>query len=113
MHTDYEAYSLGYCCRRFVINIPEEESRDPIRIFFQIELAHWFYLDFYCPENPKLRSCSIKEFSTQNILFENKEGISVADCLKIWRTFVMYMFLLISSHRQIVAAIYVPWIMLS
>ena len=28
--------------------MPEEERTDLIRIFFQIEIAHWFYLDFYC-----------------------------------------------------------------
>lgn len=33
---------------RFIINVPEEERTDLIRIFFQIEIAHWFYLDFYC-----------------------------------------------------------------
>lgn len=49
---------------RFIINIPEEERKDHIRICFQIELAHWFYLDFYCNEdNPKLKSCGMKEFT--------------------------------------------------
>ncbi len=33
---------------RFIINVPDEERSDMIRLFFQIELAHWFYLDFYC-----------------------------------------------------------------
>ena len=32
---------------RFIINIPEEERKDLIRICFQIELAHWFYVDEY------------------------------------------------------------------
>ena len=31
--------------------MPEEERSDLIRIFFQIEIAHWFYLDFYCDSN--------------------------------------------------------------
>lgn len=48
---------------RFIINIPEGERTDPIRLFFQIELAHWFYLDFHRTENPKLRQCGMKEFS--------------------------------------------------
>ncbi|CAN7984768.1 unnamed protein product [Ixodes hexagonus] len=48
---------------RFIINIPEEERRDPIRLCFQIELAFWFYLDFYCPEDSTLRPCSMKEFT--------------------------------------------------
>jgi len=60
------------CCSRFVINVPEEESRDPVRLLFQVELAHWFYLDFYCPENPELRTCGIKEFAIQDILFSLK-----------------------------------------
>ncbi|XP_011499101.1 PREDICTED: m7GpppN-mRNA hydrolase [Ceratosolen solmsi marchali] len=50
---------------RFIINIPEEERKDHIRICFQIELAHWFYLDFYCTEeDSKLKSCGMKEFTT-------------------------------------------------
>lgn len=48
---------------RFIINIPEEERKDVIRICFQIELAHWFYLDFYCHEKPYLKQCGMKEFA--------------------------------------------------
>ncbi|CAN8015026.1 hypothetical protein HPB47_007526 [Ixodes persulcatus] len=48
---------------RFIINIPEEERRDPIRLCFQIELAFWFYLDFHCPEDPALRPCTMREFT--------------------------------------------------
>ncbi|ODN03776.1 m7GpppN-mRNA hydrolase [Orchesella cincta] len=35
---------------RFLLNIPKEEKFDPIRVCFQIELAHWFFVDFYCGE---------------------------------------------------------------
>lgn len=42
---------LSDLCSRFIINVPEEERNDLIRIFFQIEIAHWFYLDFYCESN--------------------------------------------------------------
>lgn len=52
---------------RFIINIPEGERKDPIRLFFQIELAHWFYLDFHRTENSGLKSCGMKEF-TKHIL---------------------------------------------
>lgn len=58
-------YVLDDLCSRFIINIPEEERQDLIRIFFQIELAHWFYLDFYCAENQELKTCGIKDFSAQ------------------------------------------------
>ena len=59
------AFILDDLCSRFIINIPEEERTDLIRIFFQIELAHWFYLDFYCQDNIDLKACGIKEFSKQ------------------------------------------------
>ena len=55
----------GFFFSRFIINIPEEHRHDLIRIFFQIELAHWFYLDFYCQDNPDLKASGIKEFSKQ------------------------------------------------
>ncbi len=51
---------------RFIINIPEEGRKDMIRIFFQIENAHWFYLDFYCKGNPELKPLGIKEFSARS-----------------------------------------------
>lgn len=50
---------------RFIINIPEDERKNMVRICFQIEIAHWFYLDFYCTEeNTHLKPCSMKEFTT-------------------------------------------------
>lgn len=49
---------------RFIINVPMKERSDIIRICFQIELAHWFYLDFYCSaEDEKLIPCGIKQFA--------------------------------------------------
>lgn len=54
---------LDDLCSRFIINIPEEERKDPIRLCFQVELAFWFYLDFYCPENPMYPQCTMKEFT--------------------------------------------------
>lgn len=51
---------------RFIINVPEGQRDDLIRICFQIELAHWFYIDEYAT-NPKykplkLRECFYREF---------------------------------------------------
>ena len=49
---------------RFIINVPVEERSDFIRICFQIELAHWFFLDFYCSaEDTILVPCGIKQFA--------------------------------------------------
>lgn len=50
-------------CSRFIINIPADERKNIVRICFQIEIAHWFYLDFYCTENPQLKTCTMKEFT--------------------------------------------------
>ncbi|MEQ2303134.1 mRNA-decapping enzyme subunit 2 [Ameca splendens] len=37
---------LDDLCSRFILHIPSEERDNAIRVCFQIELAHWFYLDF-------------------------------------------------------------------
>lgn len=48
---------------RFVLNMPSEEQEDPIRICFQIEIAHWFYNDFYCVTFPVLPKLKLKAFA--------------------------------------------------
>lgn len=54
---------------RFLINIPEEERKDIVRLCFQIEAAHWFYVDFHRQEQPNLPPCGLKDFTKINILF--------------------------------------------
>jgi len=49
---------LSDLCSRFIINVPEEDRNDLIRVFFQIEIAHWFYLDFYCDDSTYSSSSS-------------------------------------------------------
>lgn len=56
---------LDDLCCRFIINIPEEERSNHVRIFFQIELAYWFYLDFFCQDDPTLKPLGMREFSRQ------------------------------------------------
>jgi len=77
---------------RFIINVPEEERKDVIRICFQIELAHWFYLDFYCPENTMLKPCGIREFA--KIIFNHvpslkEHAIRVDEIVNQWREYKM------------------------
>ncbi|XP_064607984.1 m7GpppN-mRNA hydrolase-like [Liolophura sinensis] len=86
------AYVLDDLCSRFIINIPEEERQDLVRIFFQIELAHWFYLDFYCAETPELRACGIKDFSAQvfrHCAFLSSYADDVDKRLADWKTYKM------------------------
>lgn len=59
---------------RFIINVPVEERENLIRICFQMELAHWFYLDFYCAENK--HKCGIKQFAQQMFKVRNSAVIS-------------------------------------
>ncbi|EZA53268.1 mRNA-decapping enzyme [Ooceraea biroi] len=76
---------------RFIINVPEEERKDLVRICFQIELAHWFYLDFYCTEeNPKLKSCNMKDFAThifQHIPFLKPHVQRIDAVLEEWKEY--------------------------
>lgn len=55
---------LDDLCSRFIINLPPEDRGNLVRICFQIELAHWFYLDYYCTdESARLNPCGIREFA--------------------------------------------------
>ncbi|XP_005108319.1 m7GpppN-mRNA hydrolase [Aplysia californica] len=57
------AYVLNDLSSRFIINTRPEEVKSIIRIFFHIETAYWFYLDFHCVENAQLKECTMREFS--------------------------------------------------
>lgn len=59
---------------RFVVNIPSEEFSSLERVYFQIEAAHWFYLDFYCEMDHSLTRHNLKRFS--------KLMIYQVDCLR-------------------------------
>ena len=48
---------------RFIINSRPEEIHSTARLFFLIENAFWFYLDFHRVENPRLKDCQMKEFA--------------------------------------------------
>ena len=40
-----------------------EEKDDLIRLMFQVELAHWFYIDFHRVENPSLPEMRLPQFT--------------------------------------------------
>lgn len=71
--------------------MPEEERKDLVRICFQIELAHWFYLDFYCAEeNSKLKSCGMKEFAAhifRHIPFLKAHVSRIDSVIEQWREY--------------------------
>ncbi|MFH4975263.1 hypothetical protein AB6A40_001972 [Gnathostoma spinigerum] len=85
---------LDDICFRFLINIPDEEKRNVIRICFQLELAHWFYIDFYCKStdevNTKCVSVGLRDFIRQ--VFHRCEFLSdfadrVDEVIDEWREY--------------------------
>lgn len=72
---------------------PEEELSDLIRLFFQIELAHWFFLDFYCTQDENsVYSCGIKQFAQhvfEHIPFLNHHVRNLNTILEEWRSYKM------------------------
>ncbi|XP_077989029.1 m7GpppN-mRNA hydrolase-like [Glandiceps talaboti] len=79
-------------CSRFLINIPGEEKADLVRVCFQIELAHWFYLDFYRQENPALPACGIRDFATvvfRHCPYLNRYEENVDEIIKQWKGYKM------------------------
>ncbi|XP_075163981.1 decapping mRNA 2 isoform X2 [Haematobia irritans] len=77
---------------RFIINVPDMELSNLIRICFQIELAHWFYLDFFCAseDDNKLQTCGIKTFAMQlfqHIPFLHQHLSSIDQILEDWKNY--------------------------
>eukprot|EP00095_Tigriopus_kingsejongensis_P011353 maker-scaffold383_size189472-snap-gene-0.40 protein:Tk11353 transcript:maker-scaffold383_size189472-snap-gene-0.40-mRNA-1 annotation:"mrna-decapping enzyme 2" len=80
---------------RFIINVPEVEQNDLVRICFQIELAHWFYIDEYVEDSnnkykPKLRTCTIRDFAEhmfRHIGFLKGYADSIDVVLNDWRNY--------------------------
>ncbi|CAO1414610.1 unnamed protein product [Diamesa serratosioi] len=75
---------------KFLINLPEEEKNDLIRLFFQIELAHWFFLDFHCTQEESIQPCGIKQFALsvfQHIPSFNKHSANLDFILEEWRVY--------------------------
>ena len=54
--------ALDDLCSRFLINLPARSKRNMIRLGFEIELAHWYYLDCYRSLHPEWPMYKIKEF---------------------------------------------------
>ena len=54
---------LDDLCGRFIVNLPADERNDFISLLFHIELAQWFYIDFYCTDKTLgCKECTFSEF---------------------------------------------------
>ncbi|XP_040275586.1 m7GpppN-mRNA hydrolase [Bufo bufo] len=77
---------------RFILHIPSEERDNAIRVCFQIELAHWFYLDFCMQNFPGLPQCGIRDFAKavfQHCPFLLPNGEDVQRVLDEWKEYKM------------------------
>ncbi|CAH2008018.1 unnamed protein product [Acanthoscelides obtectus] len=75
---------------RFIIYVPESAKQNLIRICFQIELAHWFYLDFYVGNDSRLKACSIYEFAAhvfQHVPCLKSESHKLNQILQEWKDY--------------------------
>ncbi|GJQ74389.1 putative manganese ion binding protein [Trypoxylus dichotomus] len=75
---------------RFIINVPESAKQNLIRICFQIELAYWYYLDFYVSNESRLRGCTFKEFAAhvfQHLPFLQLHYGRLDNILEEWRDY--------------------------
>ncbi|XP_051906090.1 m7GpppN-mRNA hydrolase isoform X1 [Hippocampus zosterae] len=83
---------LDDLCSRFILHIPSEERDNAIRVCFQIELAHWFYLDFCKPNTPAAPHCGIRDFAKavfQHCPFLLPHGEDVQKVLDQWKEYKM------------------------
>ncbi|KAM7320255.1 m7GpppN-mRNA hydrolase [Alexandromys fortis] len=83
---------LDDLCSRFILHIPSEERDNAIRVCFQIELAHWFYLDFYMQNTPGLPQCGIRDFAKavfSHCPFLLPQGEDVERILDEWKEYKM------------------------
>nr|AAH66577.1 DCP2 decapping enzyme homolog (S. cerevisiae) [Danio rerio] len=83
---------LDDLCSRFILHIPSEERDNAIRVCFQIELAHWFYLDFCMQNSPGLPQCGIRDFAKavfSHCPFLLPQGEDVQKVLEQWKEYKM------------------------
>ncbi|XP_078221162.1 m7GpppN-mRNA hydrolase isoform X3 [Callithrix jacchus] len=83
---------LDDLCSRFILHIPSEERDNAIRVCFQIELAHWFYLDFYMQNTSGLPQCGIRDFAKavfSHCPFLLPQGEDVEKVLDEWKEYKM------------------------
>ncbi|KAJ4452808.1 putative mRNA-decapping enzyme 2 [Paratrimastix pyriformis] len=75
---------------RFIINQPKEEFESFDRIFYQIELAHWFYEDFTrtSAQDAQLPHLSLEKFAEQ--IFQYNSDWARYDCKTLFENYMAY-----------------------
>uniref|UniRef100_A0AC34GXL2 Nudix hydrolase domain-containing protein n=1 Tax=Panagrolaimus sp. ES5 TaxID=591445 RepID=A0AC34GXL2_9BILA len=79
-------------CFRFLEGVPQDYRKDNMRVLFEIEMAHWFYLDNYFdnPDFPDCKNVGFKDFS--RLIFKQCAYLKsrANQCDKILDEFYLY-----------------------
>ena len=76
---------------RFILNLPTDELTKADRIFFQLEQAYWFYLDFTLEQDPSLPSYkTLQSFSRVMFTFSPLLSPLLPNFKNLWNTFAKY-----------------------
>ena len=81
---------LDELAARFLLCVPLEERDDLMRICFQLELAHWFFIDFYVPKNPHLSEGTIQELGAHlfnHVPYLQNYVNDIGDILQEWQVY--------------------------
>uniref|UniRef100_UPI00359023E9 m7GpppN-mRNA hydrolase-like n=1 Tax=Myxine glutinosa TaxID=7769 RepID=UPI00359023E9 len=83
------AATLDDLSSRFLLHVPAEEQEDAVRLCFQVEAAHWFYLDFWRAQEPTLPQLGLRDFA--RAMFNHCPfllgGYAVESVLDSWKEF--------------------------
>ncbi|ESO13096.1 hypothetical protein HELRODRAFT_105717 [Helobdella robusta] len=77
-------------CARFILNVPKPECDDIVRLFFQMELAHWFYLDFVRDDDEECCYVGMKDFAFQIFRCCDKFAIYLEDFDRYYEEWKVY-----------------------
>jgi len=85
---------LDEIAARFIVNLNDEERKDTVRICFQLEEAHWFYIDFYVNKQPhlNLQGGNIRTFAEhmlKHVHFLREHVVNLDGILEEWRAYKM------------------------
>ncbi|GMH63863.1 hypothetical protein TrLO_g430 [Triparma laevis f. longispina] len=76
---------------RFILNLPDAELESGVRVFFQLEQAHWYYEDFLADTNPLLPHFkTLKSFSHRLFLFSPLLAPLLPQFPQLWNNFSTY-----------------------
>ena len=83
---------LDELAARFLLPLPKEDRKDPVRVCFAVEQAHWFYQNHYLSMDNRVDCGTIKEFAAHlfgHVPFLKKfsDRNTVHEWVELWREY--------------------------